>query len=235
MSTLEARNYVATAADAANLAAQMFEAREATDTVPRLYLRALVATTIHELGATQRQRAAKPVKINDEEQAQELAALDKVIDLLYPPILARYKEKLGAGRSKEVNSETNWARGAHRDVRNWVRAGHSLTTFAAARLTKAMLAVKTKARPPQPARIKSRMERDSQAILSAAKELAALDRDGAIASIQVIMGQLASQLRGLGVEATKDPREAVAEHLPLRVGKNVFFPTDMLHQMERPS
>lgn len=241
MSNLEARNYVATENDIDRLANDVLSAQGHLDTLPRVYLRAVVATTIHELGASIRARAGKVEKINDEEQTRQLAALEKVLVLFYPRIVAKMSEGLPAGKTRavELNRRTNWARGAARDVRNWIRAGRSLTTLAPVRLTKAMLAVQSSgsARPASPGRIKARVERESKAVVARVMELAAVDRDSAITEIRLLMGQLTGQLEELGVKATKDPRTAAQDHLPLRVGKNVFFPTEtqVIRQMERPS
>ena len=144
MANLESRNYVATEADIDRLAGEIFSAQGHLDTVPRMYLRAVVATTIHELGAAIRVRAGKVERINEEAQARELEALEKVVALFYPRVVAKMSEGLPPGKTRavELNRRTNWARGAARDVRNWIRAGHSLTTLAPTRLTKAMLAVK---------------------------------------------------------------------------------------------
>jgi hypothetical protein len=237
-STLESRNYVAGKADATALASQMFDGQSATDTVPRMYLRAVVATTIHELEEPLRQRTGRVAKIDETEQARQSNALEKVIELLYPPVVAHYREKLGKVTAEELNSRTGWARGAHRDVRNWIRAGQDLRTLAPAKLIKANLAVKTGAkRAPSAARAKQRVETRSKDLVASLLELASIDKDAAVAEMTLLVGQLAAQMEELGVKYTKDAKQAAAEHRPFRVGKSVFFPTEtqLLRQAERPS
>lgn len=237
-STLEQRNYVATPNDIDNLAGDMLTAQGLLDTVPRLYLRATVATTIHELDAPQRVRSAKVQKIDEAEQARQLAALEKVIGIFYPRVVAKMSDNLPVkDRAKVLNSRTNWARSAHRDVRNWIRAGHDIRTIAACRLIRAAILVAPKPRQPAPGRIRRKVERTSKDLVAGVMELATADKAAAIAEIQLIMGQLASQLQELGVHATKDPAKAAAEHLALRIGKSLFYPseTQIVRQMEQPS
>jgi len=240
--SLEQRNYIVNLEkpdDIDGLADSIFTAQGHLDTVPRLYLRAIVATTIHELGAPIRVRAGKVERIDEAEQVKQLAALDKVIGVFYPRVVAKASAELptGKGRAKALNAKTNWARSAARDVRNWIRAGHSLTTLAPSRLIRAAILVQRQARAPAPGRIKARVERDSKALVAGVMELAATDKTAAIAEIRLLMGQLAGQLEELGVKATKDARTAAAEHIPLRVGKSVFYPTEtqVMRQMEQPS
>lgn len=240
MTTLEARDYVATDADITNLASGMLAGQSATTTIPREYLRATVATTIAALGAPQRARFGKVLKIDEDEQTRQLGELEKVIARFYPLVLKKYQDEVpqqGPKRAEEINSKTNWARGAHRDVRNWIRAGHDLRTVAAARVIKASLGVTPKARPVSPLRVKRRVEGVSKDYMARVMELATVDKAAAISEIELLMGQLVGQLAELGVKSTKDAQEAAADHKLLRVGKSVFYPssTQVLRQMENPS
>jgi hypothetical protein len=239
-STLETRLYVGTEADATQLANAMLTALDTSTTVPREYLRMTVATTIHALDAPQRQRSGKVVKIDGEEQTRQLAALEKVIERFYPAVVKRASEDLPAGtanRAKVLNSRTNWARGAHRDVRNWIRAGHDIRTIAAVRLIKAALVVNRPRRAVTAGQVKGRVESRSKDYVAAVMELATVDKQAAITEIELLMGQLVGQLAELGVKSTKDSKEAARGGLALRVGKQVFWPTDtqVVRQQERPS
>lgn len=238
-SSLENRNYVATENDIAALAGGIISAQFTMESGPRRYLRCVIATTIHELDAAQRQRSGKPEKIDADEQSRQLAALEKILDRFYPIVVKAASEDLppGKARALELNRRTNWARTAASAVRSWIRAGYSLTTIAASRATKATLAVTARARPATPGRIKQRVETASKATMARILELAGADKDAAIAEIQLLMGQLAGQLEELGVATTRDPKEALAEHKMLRVGRQTFFPTDtqIIRQMENPS
>lgn len=236
---LEARNYLATDADISNLASGMRESQSATDTIPRTYLRAVIAVTIEALGAEQRQRNGKVVKLDEDEQARQLEALEKTLARFYPLVVKRYNDGLPPGpkRAEELNRLTNWARSAALVVRNWIRAGNDLRTVAAAKATKASLAVTPRARAPSPGRIKARVERASKDLIARMLELASVDRATAISEIELAIGQLAAQLEELGVKPTRDAGEAAKEHRPLRVGKSVFFPTQtqIVRMQENPS
>lgn len=237
--SLEQRNYIATDADISSLTGEILSAQFTLDSGPRRYLRAVVATTIHELDAPQRVRSGKVEKIDEAEQTRQLAALEKVLGRFYPIIVKAASENLPAGKARalELNRRTNWARTAASAVRGWIKAKHDLRTIAAARVSKAMLTVTPQARAPSPGRVRSRVERTSKALVADVMELATVDKAAAIAELQLLMGQLAGQLEELGVTATKDPKAAAAEHRPLRVGKSVFFPTEtaIIRQMEQPS
>lgn len=236
---LEARNYVATDADIDDLAESMRLGQSATDTIPRVYLRAMLATTIHALGAPLRQRAAKVAKVDEPEQARQSAELEKTIERFYARVVAKYEAETPPGpkRAEEMNRKTNWARSAALALRNWLRAGRDLRTLAPARLIKADLYVPPRARAPSPSRVKFRVERVSKELVARVIELAAIDKSTAIAEIELLIGQLAGQLEELGVTATKDAKTAAAEHRPLRVGKSVFFPTQtqIVRMQENPS
>lgn len=244
MSTLESRNYVATDADIDHLADEMYTAQNHLDTVPRVYLRSTVATTIHELGEPVRMRMGKTEKIDEAEQTRQMAAFEKVIARFYPRVVERMSKNLPAtkDRAKILNSKTNWARSAHVVVRNWIRAGYSLTTLAPGRLIRAHMEGAARSgvatRAPSAARIKARVERESKAVVAGVMELATLDKAAAIQEIQLLLGQLTGQLEELGVTATKDAREATSEHRPLKVGRQTFFPvtqTQVVRMQENPS
>src|SRR6266498_1194497 len=98
--SLEQRNYVATDADIDHLAGDMLTAQGLFDTVPRIYLRSVVATTIDELGAPQRARAGKVVKIDEAEQARQMEALEKVLGRFYPRVVAKMSDNLPAGKDR---------------------------------------------------------------------------------------------------------------------------------------
>lgn len=228
-STLEARSYLATDADIASLTGEILSAQLMMDSGPRRYLRCVVAVTIDDLGAKQRVNSAKVKKIDEAEQTRQLGALEKTLGRFYPIIVKAASENLPPGkegRALELNRRTNWARTAASAVRGWIKAGHDLTTVAASRASKATLGVTPKPRAPSPNRLRTRVERDSKAVVAGVMELATSDKAAAISEIQLLMGQLAAQLAELGVKSTTDAKEAAAEHRPLRVGRQTFFPTE---------
>lgn len=239
--SLEQRSFIATDADIDRMAGEMLGAQGLLDTVPRLYLRATTATTIHALGAPQRVRAGKVEKIDEAEKTRQLAALEKVIAQFYPRVVAKMSENLPTGKTRAttLNSRTNWARGVHRDVRNWIRAGHDLRTLAPGRLIRAAILVTPKPRAASPGRLRARVERSSKDLVASLLELAQNDKAAAVAELELLMGQLAGQMVELGGKPLTDARKAAEQHVPWRAkGSSVMFvptQTQVIRQQERPS
>lgn len=230
--TLESRGYVATDGDIHNLAAGLLEALSSADGSRRSYLRALIGTTQNELGAPARQRAVSHAsKIKDEDvRAQHLAALEAVHERFYSIVMKVTADKLqvpeGRKKGDELNRRTNFARTAMYAIRSWMRAGNDITSLVAAKVTKGALAVDGKRkRRLSTSRLSTRAERQSKQLLVTMKTLASTDREAAITEIRELVSRLASQLSELGVTATKDARQAVAEMRPFRVGGSTFMPT----------
>lgn len=242
MSTLEARNYVANDADIRTLAKAHKSASEAMRNVPRVYHRAIVATTIHELGVAIRVRFGKVQKLKPEEQTTQLAALQKVHDRFYAIVLEEESEGLpaGKGRAQELNRRTNYARTALRAARNWIKAGNDLTSVAPGRITKGSLDVTPRARIPSPGRVKKRAEKASKLTVATLMELATVDKVAAAQEMELLIGQLQTQLLELGTSTpTRDPKQAIAEHRLLRAkGGALFMPmtqTQVIRSQENPS
>lgn len=239
MTTLESRSFIATDADIDGIVDGVLAAQESMDSGPRRYLRALTAVTIHELDAPQRVRAAKIEKTDEAEMARQLVAFDKVRDRFYARVVARASINLPVGktRAKTLNERTNWARTIHSAIRRWIADRKDIRCVAAGKAIKSTFTVQIRTRPASPARMKARVEAASKATVAAVIELAGTDKPAAVAEIRLLMGQLAEQLRELGVHATKDAQKAIAEGLPLQVGKNIFMPseTQVMRMQERPS
>lgn len=242
MSTLETRNYVANLNDIRALAKAHRSASATIADVPRTFLRALVATTIHTLDVPVRVRFGKVAKLDADGQAAQLAALQKVYDPWYAVVVEEESEGLpaGKGRAEELNRRTNRYRTQLRAARNWIKAGNDLTSVAPGRITKRSLDVAPRVRPPDPGRVKKRTEKRSKDAVAALMELATVDKVAAVHEIELLMGQLQSQLLELGTSApTRDPKLAMAEHRPLKLkGGALFMPmteTQVIRQQESPS
>lgn len=205
------------------------------------YLRALVETTIREIGATPRTSPprGRQTKMTPETTASQLAALQATHERFYAIVIKVASEDLPAkDQAAELNRRTNFARTALYSARLWVRAGNDLTVLVVQNLTKAALAVKTTPRAASARQLRGRVERRSKAVMAAILALEDTDKAAAMAELNTLMGQLASRLISLeGGSATTDPKIAAAEHRPLRVGTTVFTPTEtqILRQQARPS
>lgn len=206
------------------------------------YLQTLVAETQRELGVEPRtNNAPKRGRLADETRAQQLAALATVHARFYTIVNDVVDESLADVPSKErpleKNRRTNFARTALYAVRMYVRAGKDLTAVAPGKLTKSALAVTLVGTTASPRRLKGRVERASKAFVKSLLALSEADKDAAVAELDTLIGQMATQLAALGVSATRNPRKAAEDHVPLQVGKQLFVPTasTVLRQRARPS
>lgn len=241
MTTLQSRDYIATDADIKELATARAKAVLTVGDTNRNYLRAIVGTTQDELDSSPRKNFGKAVKLKPEEQVEQLAALDAVHERFYAIVVEVNSEHLppGKARAKELNDRTNYARTAVRAARNWIKAGFDIRPLPASKITKRALDVAPRTRPPSAPRLKKQVETRSKALVSSLLELGALDRAGAVAELELLMGQLAGQLAELGGKPVTDARKAAEQHVPFRAkGSSVtFVPTQsqVLRQQERPS
>jgi hypothetical protein len=218
MKSLETRHFVATEADIEALVSIHDDALVSRDTARASYLKALTATTISELGAAIRLRAGKPAVLGADDIANHVAAFEKVHQRFYAVVL----KAVGEGAPKERNARANFARSAASTLRKWIKAGNDIRALAPMRVTKASLRVGGGTGRPgaQPAR---RVEQLAGRLATNAEELAKTDKPGAIAAVETAMTRLASLLVSLGGQPTRDPQKAIDQHLPFKVGRNVFW------------
>lgn len=182
------------------------------------YLRALIDTTQEELGNKKGQ-----------EPGTQLLALEAVHKRFYEVVLAAadpFVPKGTKNRAVELHNKVNFARTAVSALRSHIKAGGDVAVLKGT-TTKATL--RTREGPPRPMtarRWKVRTERQSKLLMAALMQLADIDKQAAVNEMQLVLGQITSQLVSLGVISTTDQAVAVAEHRPLRVGKTLFVPTD---------
>lgn len=206
------------------------------------YLQTLTAEVQRELGVEPRtNNATKRGRLSNEAQATQLAAIAAVHARFYAIVVDTVEKSLAGIPSKEWPSEknrrTNFARTALYAVRLYVRAGKDLTAVAPGKLTKSALAVTVVGTTASPRRLKGRVERASKAFVKSLLALSEADKDAAVAELDTLIGQMATQLAALGMPATRNPRKAAEDHVPLQVGKQLFVPTasTVLRQRARPS
>lgn len=194
------------------------------------YLRALLGATQEALNKKKGQDA--PV---------QLAALNTVHERFYAIVLEAaqpFVPRTQKDRSIELHRRVNFARTTLSSLRGHVRAGADLCALNAPKVTKSMLAVRSgPRRPATAARLKSRAENQSKGLVATLIGLADTDKTAAVEEIQLVLGQLTTQLLSMGLVSTKDAGQAFEEHRPLRVGKTLFMPTatQVIRQTARPS
>ena len=106
-------------------------------------------------------------------------------------------------------------------------------------MTKAALRARAGPTKVTPRRLKARVERQSKQFIASCMSLADTDKAAAIEELQLALSQISTQLVSLGMLATKNAAQALAEHRPLQVGKlkTLFMPTasQVIAQRARPS
>lgn len=239
--SIQSKGYIANEHDITNLTAEIIGGLSAAESGRATYLNALVATAKDGLGFKPGAARGKRPKITEESTEAQLAALGSVHEKFYAAVLAAAQGH--ADNPAHLNRLTNFARTAFYAVRTWVRVGNDLARLAAGKVTKASLKVPggARARPPSPARLKATVERESKRLVAAVLGLAEADKESAVSELQLLIGQLATQLEALGMPTIKrtkagDSQRAAASGSLLRVGSTMFVPTDtqVARQMARP-
>lgn len=143
--TINAKTYVASAADITKLMTERLAGESAFKRSSSTYLRALIGTTQDRLGVTVLRSPRKPAEYD----AAELEVLEAVHQEFYEAVLAVAKAtpiEPEETRDKPlvIGSRAGFARSAYSTVRSWmVRGKHSLSGIVAAKATKAQMAKDT--------------------------------------------------------------------------------------------
>lgn len=221
--SLESKNYIATPADIAAMAKAYGAALDTGGAVRAHYLRALVATTQYELGAKPRQRTAGDIEptLDRDTVQKHLTALETVHEKFYAVVLENIN-----GNADERNRRSNFARSAVSTVRAFVRTGRDITLLAAARLTKAALAVEAvrRRRPPSLDVLRKRATRVMDALSTIGDQLIKADRAMAVEVLEAAIAKLSARLASVAGKPTTDAKRAVREHLPLKTRAGTFYP-----------
>lgn len=230
MATLESKGYIASDADIASLAKSIVSGQLMSEGGRRDYLKILLASTIDALGAKPKVRQGRPAKLDEPAMLKQTETLEATHTRFYAIIVRETASLIPAGkeRATELNARTAYARVAVSRLRAYAKSGADLTALVPAKVTRDTIRVKQRTpRAVSSGRLKQRAERESKALMATFIGLADSDKPSAVAEIQLLMGQLAHQLVHLGVAAsTKDAEQAAREHIPLKVGKTLFIPTE---------
>ncbi len=224
MSSLDSRNFVATATDIAAIAKAYSNALDSSHATRGTYLRALVATTQHALGAKPRLRASSDDKptLDKEGIRTQMGALDSVHESFYEVVLANVE-----GNAEERNRKSGFARSAVSTVRAYIRSGFDITALAAARVTKAALAsVSVSIRKPRQVSVSVLRKRADNALSTLSKigdAVAKADKAAAIEVLEAIVQKLSGRLDSLGkLQPTTDAKRAVREGRPVKTKVGTF-------------
>lgn len=200
MTTLESRGYVATEDDIRHIAGDVLDALSSASGRRLDYLKSLVGTTIHELGAESRSRASNHSrKLDDETRDQHLAVMEAVHLRFYRVVEKVTLANLGGKKGdKELNKRTTYARSSASMLRSWIRVGNDITSLVPSKVTKASLDVPTgKKRALSPSRLTTRAERQGKDLLTTIKKLTAADPEAARSEIDDLLEKLTAYARTL--------------------------------------
>lgn len=182
MSSLEARHFVATPEDVAQITREVLTARTQIQSGRNTFLAAVIATTQAELGQHPRQRPGASGKLSQEERDKQLAALESVGKRFYEVVVKTARELIG-GRDpggRLLQKHTGFARSSLSTIRAWVRRGNDITSLVAGRTTKAMLRVPGRKRGPSVKVLSNRVQRFSRVLEADLRTFVEADRAAAL-------------------------------------------------------
>lgn len=229
MSTLEARDFVATPADIEELTRRRLSASIQAAQSQDTYLKALTATTIVELGEKPRARAAgKPDELTPDEIKAHLVALENVHQRFYAIVLKAILEgpaELGRNRKTMAQRKATFARTSKTTLRSWIKAGHDVRGLVAARVSKTMLVRETPDAPkPKAATLRRRAMGLGDRLVLLVGSAPKADRPAALTALESVMQMLAYQMTEMGATISSKPEAALRDGRPFKRGSTVYWP-----------
>jgi hypothetical protein len=217
--SIESRNFIATDADIAKIAAQAIDGETRSSEARGLFFKALIATTQHELGSPPRVRNVTAAKLSAEDTTAHLLAFES--------IAKRFCEKAREVAANTVPSDVETLRSRTRKfysaastVRGYIRAGGDIRGIAAHKATKASLATPRAKRKPNAEALKRRAVSLGAELEKIAKSL---NGDFARDVLSPLLAKLGA-IAGKASKPTRDPAEAMSEHRALHTKAGAFFP-----------
>jgi hypothetical protein len=204
--------------DIETTAKAIFSAQTANDTGRTTYLRTLIEAVQEQLGKRGQDMKAQLVALKAQHQRFYAVVMRVAED--YVPVGTKH-------RKTELHRRATFARTATTSLRGHIRAGGDAMTLKAVTATKAALRVRAGPQAaPSLKRLATNAKGQSNRVLTMLEALAKADKPAAIAETQALLGALTAQLLKLGVASTQDALVSTAEHRPLKVGKQIFIPTN---------
>lgn len=196
---LVSKGFIATATDISNLTHSLLNADRTAVEGRTTYLKALVATTINELGVKARKHAGKAPKLNAESISVQVGALAAVHERFYAAVLEVASKGIGNGRGqkKELNRRTNFARTSLSAVRAYVRAGHDLTYVIVAKVTKSSLAVDRPRRALSAGQLSRQLDARSKGLIATILAIGREDPVAALTAVEALVNAVALEIKGV--------------------------------------
>lgn len=229
MSTLEARDFVATPADIEDITRRRLSASIQASQSQDTYLKALTATTIVELGEKPRARVAgKTDALSPDEIRAHLVALENVHQRFYAIVLKAILDgpaELGLKRKTMAHRRATFARTSKSLLRSWIKAGHDVRGLVSSRVTKLMLMREIPDAPkPVAATIRRRAMGLGDRLVLLVGSAPKADRPAALTALESVIQLLAHQMTEMGATISSRPESAVREGRPFKRGSTVYWP-----------
>lgn len=241
LTDLSINKWVATAEQVGELARVYVDHQTELANIGGSYLKVLIASTLHALGAEIRTaplRGRAP-KHDEAEKERQSKAFEEVQGSFYGAVLSAVipaelqddegkPQSVRSANALERNRRTNFARSAASTVRSFLRNGGDLRILNVSTVTKGQLAELAASKAPakpEAVVLGNRVEAVGKRALRLLEKLAKEDEGAARHRLEALVSMFAAQLAVIGVEkTTQSPEQAIAKCMPLQTKAGVFFP-----------
>lgn len=220
------RDFLLSIKDVETIAASIIDGHQTIDRDRSTILKGMVALTIKELGAAQRKNNAKAPQLDDQKRTAQLAAFEAVYAPIYEAVVRVAENTVPDPDEKELRSRTAFCRSAGSTVRSFIRAGNDITAVAAAKATKASLAVPRTRRKFTVEALRKRAERLTAELHAVLRNLQAANSEIAAPATASALASVVSVTDILG-KASKDQTAAVVNGAPFQTRTDVFVPVNL--------
>jgi hypothetical protein len=200
--SIESKNFVASTSDVERIAAEIIDGMEQTANGRGTYLRMVVGTVQHDLGATPRLRASSASRLPPEEIPAQLKALNAVHKRFYEAVYKVAQNSLPTPDKVEVKRRCTFARTAASTLRGWIRTGNDVCSLAAGRVTKYQLAVEHAKRPLTARALGNRAVALMKNLRVVARKLVSSDAAKAREFLTDAMDLLTGEMKKVGIAPT---------------------------------
>lgn len=224
----KADKYVASVEDIRKLARENLNSQLSLASTRKRYFELLLGTTTAQIKAAGDDDAKKPPDVLKAVHKEFYAA---VLEIVATPELAdvpRLSTEERKRRAKERNQKSNYARSAFGTIRKWMKAPrHDITALNPAAVKESQLRKETPnvARKISAKRTSRRVNTLVKGILKETRLLLNANPEEARAILGEVANKVTQELFTGDVTATTQPDIATKESRPLRLGKNLFWPT----------
>lgn len=219
-------------ADIDRLAGEIIDSTQSALLGRGRYLKALIATTQAELGASPRQRNVKAARLTAAEVAEHLTAFQRVYERFHEVVVRVAAATVPAPDAEMICQRTGFSRSAGSTVRGYIRAGNDIRALAAHKATKAALATPVRKRKANADVLRRRAERTAAELERIAKGLVSADREGAAETLRPILARIANAI-GATSHPARTIEKAAEDGAPFATKDAIFVPLPLPAGRER--